>query len=221
MEIEIWSDIQCPFCYIGKRRFEQALIQFDQKDQVHITWKSFQLAPDLITDPAMSTNEYLAQHKNITLSEAERMSSYVTEMASGVGLLYDFNKTILANSFKAHQLSHLAKLSGLQNQLEENLFKAYFTDGKNIDDIPTLLEIGKETGLNESEIMHVFEHNQYADAVRLDIYEASQVGVRGVPFFVFDRKYAISGAQETSVFVNVLKQSYEEWLQVNQKTNLH
>jgi predicted DsbA family dithiol-disulfide isomerase len=212
MEIEIWSDIQCPFCYIGKRRFEQALDQFDQKDQVHITWKSYQLAPEMITDPSMSIDEYLAQHKGITRSEAKQMNDYVTAMASSLGLQYNFNKTIPANSFKAHQLSHLAKQSGLQNQLEENLFKAYFTEGKNMDDIPTLLRIGKDSGLNESEIMDVFEKNQYADAVRQDIYEASQIGVRGVPFFVFNRKYAVSGAQEASVFVKALKQSFEEWM---------
>ncbi len=201
----------CPFCYIGKRKFEAALAQFSHKNNIQVIWKSFQLSPDMKTDPNKNINQFLAEHKGISLQEAKRMNDYVTEMASQVGLTYHFDKSVVANSFKAHRFSHFAKQHGKQNEAEEKLFHAYFTDGKNIDNNDTLIQLGIELGLDKSTLKHALETEMYADDVNNDIYEAQQIGVRGVPFFVFDRKYAISGAQDSQVFLQTLEKSFTEW----------
>lgn len=210
MKVEIWSDVMCPFCYIGKRKFEQALQQFENKDQVEITWKSFQLDPDMKTQPGKNTHQYLAERKGWTLDYAKQVSRQVTGMAKEVGLNYDFDKAVVANSFNAHRVSHLAKKYKLGNAMEEVLFKAYFTEGKNIDDAQTLMELGTAIGLKASEIDEVLNGDLYAAEVEQDIMEAQQVGVRGVPFFVIDRKYAVSGAQQSDVFLGALNKAWSE-----------
>jgi predicted DsbA family dithiol-disulfide isomerase len=215
MEVEIWSDVMCPYCYLGKRKFEMALSQFKGNANIDIIWKSYQLSPDMITAPDKSIHQYLAEHKGISVERAKGFNDQVTNSAKQVGLIYNFDKAIPANSFKAHRLSHLAKQHDLQNELEEKLFTAYFTDGLNIDDIPTLVQIGVELGMDEREVKTVLESDQYAEEVRKDIYEAHQVGVKGVPFFVFDNKYAVSGAQESAVFSEVLEKAYSAWQIVN------
>ena len=215
MEVEIWSDVMCPFCYIGKRKFEAALAEFPGKDQVAITWKSFQLSPHMVTDPAKNIHQYLAEHKGISLQEAERMNDYVTDMAAQVGLAYRFDQAIVANSMKAHRFSHYAKTQGKQDEAEERLFSAYFTEGKNTDDLDTLVALGEEIGLDGAEVRTVLESDKYTEAVRTDIYEAQQVGVRGVPFFAFDRKYGVSGAQDSQVFLQTLQKSFDEWKKEN------
>ncbi len=200
----------CPFCYIGKRKFEAALAQFSNKDKVQLIWKSFQLSPDMKTDSSKNINQFLAEHKGISLQEAKKMNDYVTEMAKQVGLVYNFDKSIVANSFNAHRFSHFAKQYGKQNEAEEKLFQAYFTNGKNIDDDATLILLGIELGLDVTTLKQALETEMYADDVNNDIYEAQQVGVRGVPFFVLDRKYAVSGAQESETFLGALTKAYEE-----------
>lgn len=211
MQVEIWSDVMCPFCYIGKRKFETALEAFTEPDHVEIIWKSFQLSPDMKTDPTTDINHYLAAHKGISLAEAKRMNDHVTELAKRVGLVYNFDKSIVANSLNAHRFSHFAKLHGKQNEAEEKLFSAYFTEGKNIDDYPTLIQLGEEIGLDINDLKASLENNKYAEEVAADIDEAQQLGARGVPFFVFNRKYAVSGAQESGVFSGVLEKSFAEW----------
>ena len=211
MKVEIWSDVMCPFCYIGKRKFEQALAQFENSDQVEVEWKSFQLSPDMKTDTSANINAYLATHKGISLAEAQRMNAQVTDLARKVGLQFNFAQSILANSFNAHRFAHFAKQNGKQNEAEELLFESYFTNGKNIDDIPTLIALGTEIGLFAEELSDALLNGHFAKAVKADIQEAQDLGVRGVPFFVFDRKYAASGAQESSVFLKTLQQSFEEW----------
>ncbi|MBK0377724.1 DsbA family oxidoreductase [Mucilaginibacter segetis] len=211
MKVEIWSDVMCPFCYIGKRRFEDALQQFDQKDKVEIEWKSFQLNPDMKTDPSVNISQYLADAKGWTLEYAHQMNAHVTEMAAEVGLTYHFGRAVVANSFKAHRFSHLAKKHGLGVEAEEKLFRAYFTEGKNIDDTATLAELGNEMGLNRQEIIDVLSTDAYADDVKHDIAEAEYLGIRGVPFFVMDGKYAVSGAQPVPVFSQTLEKAFEEW----------
>ncbi|MCA0445251.1 MAG: DsbA family oxidoreductase [Bacteroidetes bacterium] len=220
MLIEIWSDIVCPFCYIGKRRLENALELFSHQDRIEINWKSYQLSPDLKTNPEQSINQFLAEHKQIPVEEAEKMNDYVTEMASEVGLTYHFEKAVVANSFNAHRLIHLSKEIGKQHEAEELLFRSYFTDGKNIDDTQTLVQLGVELGLEAERVISVLNGTDFADEVRKDVYDAFQVGVKGVPFFVFDRKYGISGAQPASLFTQVLEKSFSEWNQnpLNQKT---
>ncbi len=211
MQIEIWSDIMCPFCYIGKRKLEEALSNFSQTAELNIEWKSYQLSPNMQTDPSKNMHEFLAVHKNISIEQAKAMNSQVTDFAKSVGLDYNFDKAIPANSFNAHRLLHLSKKHGLQNEMEENIFRAYFTEGLNIDDIPTLVSIAKATGLSENEALTVLNSDAYAEDVRKDIYEAQQIGVTGVPFFVFNNKQAISGAQDPRFILEVLDKSYKEW----------
>ena len=212
MKVEIWSDIMCPFCYIGKRNFEAALKEFDAKNEIEIEWKSFQLDPTIpkTFDKKLSTYEYLAERKGMSVEKAIELHSNVTEMARNVGLTYNFDQSVVANSFDAHKLIQFAKTKGLGDAAEEQLFKAYFTDGKDMSNHSTLIELGKEIGLNEREVLTVLESAQYGEKVNFDITEGSQLGVTGVPFFVFDRKYAISGAQPIETFLNALKQSFAE-----------
>jgi predicted DsbA family dithiol-disulfide isomerase len=210
MKVEIWSDVMCPFCYIGKRKFEKALEQFEHKNEVIIEWKSFQLNPDMKTDAGKSINEYLAEIKGWTLERAKEVNAHVTGMAKEVGLNYNFDKAIVANSFDAHRLIQLAKQHNKGDMAEEHLFKAYFTDGKNIADHTVLTELGLQIGLSSDEIKKVLESDMFTDKVNKDIYEASQIGVRGVPFFVIDRKYAVSGAQNPETFLTALTNTWQQ-----------
>ncbi|MEI6681097.1 MAG: DsbA family oxidoreductase [Bacteroidota bacterium] len=219
MDIEIWSDVMCPFCYIGKRRFESALAQFPGRGDVHVTWKSFQLAPGMVTDPSTNIHQYLAAHKGISLEEARELNDYVTGMAAEVGLEYNFDKSVVANSFHAHRFLHFAKKEGKQEEAEEALFHAYFTDGLNIDDFTVLIQLGISIGLDAGELKPALENGLYAEDVRRDLYEARQVGVKGVPFFLFDEKYAIQGAQDGSVFQETLEKAHSGWLKETAGTN--
>lgn len=210
MKVEIWSDVMCPFCYIGKRKFELALEKFPYREKVEITWKSFQLNPDMVTDPDKNINQYLSEAKGWSLKQAEDANNYVTDIAKKVGLTYNMDKAIVANSFDAHRLSHLAKKYNMQDALEEQLFLAYFTEGKNTADHNILTEIGVGIGLDEEEIKTMLNGNEFSAEVNKDILEAQMVGARGVPFFVFDRKYAVSGAQDPATFEQVLNTVWEE-----------
>ncbi len=210
MKVEIWSDVMCPFCYIGKRKFEQALTEFAHRDEVSITWKSFQLAPDMQTEPDKTIDQYLAEHKGIPLAQAREMNAHVTKLAKNVGLTYNFDKAVVANSFDAHRFSHLARQHGLQDIAEERLFAAYFTEGKNTADYDTLVQLGIDIGLDATEVRNMLNSNLFAEDVRADIREAQQIGVSGVPFFVFVHKYAISGAQDSNIFLQALNQVWQE-----------
>lgn len=211
MKVEIWSDVMCPFCYIGKRKFEKALDQFPHKDKVEIIWKSFQLNPDLKTEPGKNINQYLAEVKGWPLEYAQQMNDRVTNMAKEVGLTYNFDKAVVANSFDAHRFSHLAKNHGLQDKAEERLFSAYFTEGKNTADHNTLVQLGADIGLDPTEVRQMLDSNDFAEKVNNDIYEAHQIGVRGVPFFLIGNKYAVSGAQESVTFLQGLNLGWEEF----------
>ncbi len=215
MKVEIWSDVMCPFCYIGKRKFEKALEQFPQKDHIEIEWKSFQLNPDMKTEPGKSINEYLSEIKGWAPEYAEEVNNHVTQIAAEVGLEYNMDKAVVANSFDAHRFVQYAKTKGKGDYAEEQLFKAYFTDGKNTADHETLVALGTEIGLDPGEVKAVLESGQFSDQVRKDVYEAQQVGARGVPFFVLDRKYAVSGAQQPETFLGALEKSFGEWSKVN------
>ncbi|SDE26845.1 Predicted dithiol-disulfide isomerase, DsbA family [Mucilaginibacter pineti] len=220
MKIEIWSDVMCPFCYIGKRRFEEALVQFENRDQVEIEWKSFQLNPDMKTDPSVNITQYLADVKGWTLEYAREMNSHVTQMAAEVGLTYNFDTAVVANSFNAHRFSHLAKQHGLGDTAEEALFNAYFTRGLNIDDNDTLVQLGTEIGLDAEEIKQTLSSDTFAADVKHDIIEAQELGIRGVPFFVVNNKYGISGAQAVPVFTQTIETAFNEWQQENPKPSL-
>ena len=220
MKVEIWSDVMCPFCYIGKRRFEEALQEFAHKDEVEVEWRSFQLNPNMKTDPSVNINQYLADVKGWNLDYAKRMNDHVTQMAAEVGLTYDFDKAVVANSFNAHRFSHLAKQHNLGEAAEEALFKAYFTDGKNIDDKETLTQLGVSIGLNAAEIKQTLDTDAFASEVKHDIAEAQHLGIQGVPFFVMNNKYGVSGAQAVPVFTETLEKSFSEWAQENDKPKL-
>lgn len=210
MKVEIWSDIVCPFCYIGKRKFEAALAGFPAKEKVEIEWRSFQLDPDMEFVPGQSVHEYLGRRKGGTTEDGKRMNDSMAAMAEEVGLDYDFDKAIINNTLKAHRLLHFAKTKGVQNEMKERLFAAYYTEGQDIGDAETLAALAAELGLNRQEVLALLATDQYFSEVQQDQYEAQQVGVRGVPFFVFNDKYAVSGAQPTEIFSQVLQKVWEE-----------
>jgi predicted DsbA family dithiol-disulfide isomerase len=217
LKIQIWSDVMCPFCYIGKRRIEEALSLFDNKDSIAIEWKSFQLDPSFVATPNESIIDHLAEKYRKDTDWAQTMVDNMTENAKRSGLDFHFEKAILANSLNAHRLLHLAKKHNLSNELEELLFKAYLTDGKDVNDLKTLELLGLEVGLEKEAIENVLHSDLYANEVRQDQEQAQSIGVTGVPFFVFDNKYAVSGAQATDVFLKTLEKSWEEG---NYKTKL-
>ena len=224
MKVEIWSDVMCPFCYIGKRRFEKSLENSVYKDKIEVEWKSFQLNPDMITDPNMRIDEYLSIHKGIPLEQAKALNAQVTQMAAQEGLVYNFDKSITANSFKAHVLTHFAKQFDKQDEIEELLFQSYFTEGKNIDDIEVLKEIATQVGVDAEKFEQVVQEGSLDEEVKMDIHEARQLGVQGVPFFVYDRKYGISGAQPLEAFEQTLNKAIEEYsaqsgIQMQNKSN--
>jgi len=206
MKIEIWSDIMCPFCYIGKRQLETALKEFPGND-FEIEWKSFQLDPTIEPQSGKDVFTFLAERKGISVEQSIEMHKGVTERAKSVGLEYHFDKAIISNSLTAHRIIHLAKSKKLGDEMEEIFFKAYFTDGKDLNDAQTLIELGIKAGLDSNEVKEVVENeNLYLIDVKGDIREAQEIGVQGVPFFVFDRKYAVSGAQPVEAFVNTIKE---------------
>jgi protein disulfide-isomerase len=222
MKVEVWSDIMCPFCYIGKRHYESALEKFEGKNQVEIEWHSYQLDPTIPKHIPNRENvyQYLADKKGISFEQSAKMHDRVIEMAKHAGLDYRFDKAIVANSFDAHRLIQLAKEKNLGDAAEEKLFHAYFTEGRDFGDHDTLISIGKEIGLNEGDIRSALVSDVYADKVEQDIKEAAEIGIQGVPFFVFDRKYAVSGAQPAEYFLQALKQSLGEWKKANPDTEL-
>jgi predicted DsbA family dithiol-disulfide isomerase len=213
MKVEVWSDIMCPFCYIGKRNYEKALSQFQDKDQVEIEWHSFQLDPTIPVNNGKKENvyQYLSEKKGLSYEHSKKLHEKLILTAKNAGLEYNFDKAIVANSFDAHKMIQLAKTKGLGDAAEERLFHAYFTEGKDFGDTNTLVSLGINIGLQENEIRDALKSDDYADKVEQDIQEANDIGVGGVPFFVFNRKYAVSGAQPPEYFLQTLQKSFGEW----------
>jgi predicted DsbA family dithiol-disulfide isomerase len=210
MKIEIWSDIACPFCYIGKRKLEKAIQRLPDSEGIVLEWKSFQLNPTLQTDPNQNTLTYLAETKGWTMEQTLQMTAQLTAMGKEEGLNFNFQKTAVANTKRSHRLLHLAKAYDCQNELKEQLFKAYFEEGKNIDDLETLLQCAEQVGLDREEAKKVLDSQRFEEEIDQDVYESRLIGVQGVPFFVFDRKYGISGAQPDEVFDRTLQQALDE-----------
>jgi len=207
IHIEIWSDVMCPFCYLGKRKFDEALKQFEHNDKVKIEWKSFQLNPELVTDTSMSVTDYLCNVKNISREQALQMNGYIAQSGKGVGIDYHFDDVVLYNTMLAHRVLHYAKSIGQQHAAEERFFHAHFTEGKNLDDKQTLLAIAAEMNWEIAAVERVIDSDEFTHEVRMDVYEAQQIGITGVPFFLFNEKLAVHGAQDTSVFLDALRQS--------------
>jgi predicted DsbA family dithiol-disulfide isomerase len=210
MKIEIWSDFACPFCYIGKTRFEQALNEFKQKNEVEVIYKAYQLNPNAPKEMVGDAVESFAKGHGMSVSDAKQRFTMFEQNAKSVGLTYNYDIIQMTNTFDAHQIAKYANQFGLEPKLTTRLMKAYFTDGKNLSDKNTLIELAKEVGLDGDEVKAVLDKNQFADQVKAEIMEARQVGVQGVPFFVINRKYGVSGAQQKEYFLQALQKIYEE-----------
>ncbi len=210
MKIEVWSDVVCPWCYIGKRRLETALSRFEHREGVEVVWRSFQLDQSAPYSSDESTNEILAKKYGMSLQKAADTTRDMTELAARDGLEYHLDKAQHTNTFRAHQLIHLAAIHGLQDALKERLLKAYFTEGLAVGDIDTLVGLAGEVGLPEAEARAALVNDSYAEAVIADEQRASALGIRGVPFFVFDEKYGVSGAQPAEVLLKVLEKAWAE-----------
>ena len=213
IKIDIWSDIACPWCYIGKRKFEAGSGLFsgagDGRD-VEIEYHSFELSPDTPVDFDGSETDFLAQHKGIDAGQVEQMLTRVTSIASSVGLDYDYDNLKHTNTVKAHELLHFAKAHGKQLELAERLFRAYFVEGRHIGRVEDLADLAAEVGLDRAAAVSALESGQYLDAVRADQATAAEYGINGVPFFVIDGKYGVSGAQDAQTFAQVLEQVWTE-----------
>ncbi|MCH1882567.1 DsbA family oxidoreductase [Agrococcus sp. ARC_14] len=212
MQIDIWSDMACPWCFIGKRRFERALGAWEHKDDVEVTWHSFQLDPTLPEHYDGTEVEYLASRKGMPAEQVRQMFEHVSTQAAGEGLHYDFDRLVVANSLRAHQLLHLAKAKradapGAADAVKEGLLSAHFEQGVDIGSADALVAIGTAAGLDEQEIREALSDERYLPSVRADIDQAQQLGVNGVPFFVFDMQLGLSGAQPAEVFTQALEQA--------------
>lgn len=205
----------CPFCYIGKRNFEKALEQFADKDKLQVVWKSFQLDPSIPEVQSESYSNYLVKAKGMPKAQVDAMLNNVTQNAKNAGLDYDFDKSVMVNSLKAHRVIQFAKTRGLGDVAEERFFKAFFTEGENIADDATLIKIGNDIGLDEAAVKLALTNDKYLDMINQDIQEARTIGVQGVPFFVFNRKYAVSGAKPPQAFLQTLEKSFTEWREAN------
>jgi predicted DsbA family dithiol-disulfide isomerase len=211
MKVDIWSDVRCPFCYIGKRKFELALAEFEHTDEIEIEWHSFELDPMAVTLPEANPIDHLAQIKGQSREWALEMTNHVAKVASEVGLQFNMEKAVVANSFNAHRLIQLAKANDLGNEIEERLFKDYFISGKNIDDKEVLIAAGMEVGLDRLAIEMMLESESFTDEVRMDEAMARQIGISGVPFFIFNKNLAVSGAQAPETFLGAMEQAYSSF----------
>ncbi|AJH16046.1 DsbA family oxidoreductase [Myroides profundi] len=211
MKVEIWSDIMCPFCYVGKKNFENALVQLPFADKIEVEWKSFQLDPDLPVEGLdMSTKEYLAKRKGMPEQQIQGMLENLKQAGKAVGIEFNQDQSIPVNTIRAHRFVHFAQLQGKGNEAKEVVFKAHFTDGKNVGDIAVLVALAEQIGLNAEEVKAFLATDEQLDEVTADITEARALGISGVPFFVLDRKYGVSGAQPTESFVEALTQAFQE-----------
>ncbi len=211
MKIDIWSDVMCPFCYMGKKRLETALDEFAHKNEVELVWHSFLLDPGMTSQPGVDLYDYLAERKGQTREWSKKIHDKLENNAKADGISFNFGKAIIANSFDAHRLIQMAKTNGLGDAIEEALFKAYFTDGKNIADHSTLTEIGASVGLNENDVKAMLAQRTYTADVVTDVQQAQAMGISGVPFFVVNNKYGISGAQPASLFAETIGTAWKDF----------
>jgi predicted DsbA family dithiol-disulfide isomerase len=209
MKVEIWSDVVCPFCYIGKRNFEAALERFAHRDEVEVIWHSFQLDPSTPRAIEGDLHDYLAARKGGTRAEAKAMNDQVAAMAATAGLSYDLDNARPSNTLDAHRVALLAAERGLQGQMVERLFAAYFTEGADLGDDATLARLAAEVGLSEQDVDDMLATDEHEDTVRRETLEAHRLGLSGVPAFVIDRALAVPGAQPPEVILGALEQAWE------------
>ena len=210
LRVEIWSDIACPWCYVGKRRFEAALASFEHRDQVQVTWRSFELDPSAPLEREGDGATRLAEKYGTTRERALEMHRHMTEVAAGDGLEFRFDIARGGNTFDAHRLLHLAAERGVQDALKERLMRAYLTEGELIGDHAVLLRLAREAGIPEQEALDVLDSERFADEVRADERTAASLGISAVPFFVVDRAFGASGAQPPEVLLDLLRRASAE-----------
>jgi predicted DsbA family dithiol-disulfide isomerase len=206
MQVEIWSDVVCPWCYIGKRRFEQALERFAGRDDVELTWRAFELDPHGSSEP-VDLNRLLAEKYGMTLEQARERHAHTAETAAGDGLELNFDHAQSGNTFDAHRLIRFAREHELQGAMQERLFRAYFTEGRAISDRETLAELAGEVGLDADEVRELLASDRLVAEVRADERTAAGFGITGVPFFVLDRRLGVSGAQPVEVLLGALEEA--------------
>ncbi len=213
MKVEVWSDVACPWCYIGKRRLAEGVRRYRAgggEVEVEVEYRSFELSPDLPADFSGSVIDYLSGLRGIPEPQVHEMIENVTALANAEGIAADFHAVHQTRTLKAHELLHLAKARGLQEQMKERLLSAYFVEGRNVGDVETLVQMGSEVGLGADEIRSALAEGTYAADVQADIDQARAYGINGVPFFVIDGRYGISGAQSADTFAQALAQAAED-----------
>ena len=210
LRVDIWSDIACPWCYVGKRRLESALADFPHADEVEVVWHSFELDPQAPLDTPQSMAQLLAGKYGRSIPEAQGMIDGMTRTAAGEGLTYDLNGAHRTNTFMAHQLIHLAATRGLQGAMKERLLRAYMTEREHVGQVDTLVRLAQEHGLDAAEVREALTAGTHADAVRQDEAQAHALGITGVPFFVLGGRYGVSGAQSPEVLRGALDQVWAE-----------
>ena len=212
IKVDIWSDVQCPWCYIGKRKFEAGAAEFG--GEVEVEYHSFELSPDTPVDFDGTPVDYLSQRKGLPIAQVEQMLERVTGIAADVGLDYHYDDVHQTNTIKAHELLHYAKSQGRQIDMKERLLKAYFVDGRHVGRIEDLADLAAEIGLDRAEVVAVLTDSRFNADVKADVAQAQAYGIQGVPFFVIDGKYGVSGAQDATAFTNMLEQVQSEKAEV-------
>jgi predicted DsbA family dithiol-disulfide isomerase len=210
VKVEIWSDVVCPWCAIGKHRFEKALSRFAHRDEVEVSFQSFELDPDAPHEQEGDLADHLAAKYGMSRERAEEMHRQTTATAAEDGWDFHFERARRGNTFDAHRLLHLAAERGVQDAVKERLFRGYFTEGEPIADHATLVRLGSEAGLDADEAREVLGSDRYADAVRADQRQARAFGITAVPFFVVDRKYGVAGAQPPDALLQVLETAWAD-----------
>ena len=211
MHIDIWSDIVCPWCYLGKRRIERALEEFDHRAHVTIAHRSFQLDPSKPKDETTNRRQMLMAKYHLSADQVQAMDEKMERTAAADGLTYRLSaEGVTGNTFDAHRLLHLAKARGLQDTMLERLYRAYFGEQRSVFDAGSLLSLAREAGLDPDEAREVLQSDAFSQDVTADLREARMLGVNGVPFFVIDDRYAVSGAQAVDVFRQALRHAWAE-----------
>ncbi|HTI20431.1 MAG TPA: DsbA family oxidoreductase [Kutzneria sp.] len=208
MRVDVWSDIICPWCYLGRARFEQALAGFEHRDQVEVVHHSFQLDPSYPAGHTELSTEMLSRKYGMAVAEAAAMEAKMEQTAAAEGLEYHMDGLHIGNTSDAHRVVHLAASVGLQDAMVERLFRAHFTERRSVFSRESLVTLAVEVGLDEAEVRAVLESDRYADAVAEDAAAASRLGANGVPFFVIDMRYGVSGAQPTELFTQALTEAW-------------
>lgn len=213
MKIEIWSDIACPYCYIGKRKLEKALEQFPHRDDIELVWHSYELDPDLTAaESCKPYSAYMMKRFDYTEEQVQKLNAKITKLAKEVELDYNFDQLIVANTSKALRMVKLAALSNLATEMEEVLFKAYFVDGKNIGSNDTLVELGTQIGLEKSAIIELLNSDRFAADIKSNIeYSENELNLEYIPFYLFNNKHVVQGSIAIENYLNILQKAYNEW----------